>query len=388
MTQKSKTKLKAKPKRKPQKKAAKKPREPKTQFREKPVLFERFPGLEAKVPWIKLGQFPTPVHQLKKLGKKLGTENFWVKREDQSGLYYGGNKVRKLEFSLAQAVRSGKGVIVTFGGAGSNHVLATTIYGNTLGLTTAAFMMPQPPSKFVTRNIRAYSHHGAKLFYWDGKPKSARALLKKIPVKWLRNAYILPPGGSNVQGTVGFVDAALEIRKQVDEKQMPEPDYIFVAGGSGGSMAGLIVGTTLAGLKSKVIGIRVADEQWVNRFFINGLANRTAKFLHEMDNSIPFIKFKKDQVNLVHDYFGKEYGRFTPEGDRAMELAEKLEGLLLEGTYTAKALAAAMDHAERNPEAVTLFINTYNSVDLYSDLPEKCDIETIPEGMRRHLENY
>src|SRR3990172_7239322 len=98
--------------------------------RDTPALFDAFPVLEEKVAWTRLGNFPTRIHRLKRLGKAIGAPLLYVKREDQSGPLYGGNKIRKLEFSLAHALEQKKKVVVTFGACGSNHVLATTIYGN------------------------------------------------------------------------------------------------------------------------------------------------------------------------------------------------------------------------------------------------------------------
>jgi len=353
-----------------------------SKFREKPVLFEIFPGLEGNVPWVKLGNFPTPLRRLKKLGKSIGAPALYIKRDDRSGALYGGNKIRKLEFSLAHALAQGKKTVVTFGGAGSNHVLATTIYGNTLGLKTAAFLTWQPPSTFVSRNIRGYSHYGTKMYYAKDAA-SLSAHLINFGRNMFRSGYLLPPGGSNAHGTLGYVDAAFEIKRQVEEKEIPEPERIYVAAGSGGTMAGLLAGARLAGLSSKIVGVRVSEKWLINQITVSALANAAVRLLRRADPSVPEAVFRTEDVILNHDYLGQGYGFFTSEGRRAMKLMEKREGIHIEGTYTAKCFAALLDDLKRKPKTPTLFINTYNSVDIYSSLPEHCDFAPVPEPMRK-----
>jgi D-cysteine desulfhydrase len=197
-----------------------------------------------------------------------------------------------------------------------------------------------------------------------------------------RSGYFLPPGGSNMHGTLGFVDAAFEIKRQVEEKDIPEPKRIYVAAGSGGTMAGLMVGAKLAGLSSEIIGVRVAEKWLVNQITVSALANRAARFLRETDSSVPEVNFRREDVVLNHDYMGKGYGFFTPEGRRAVKLMEKKESIHLEGTYTGKAFVAVLDAIRQDPKMPTLFINTCNSVDIYSSLPQHCNLEPIPDPMR------
>lgn len=354
-------------------------------YRNHPILFDVYPSLAEKIPWIPLGTFPTPIKKMKKLGKLLGAPALYVKREDKSGKLYGGNKVRKLEFSLADALDKNKKRIVTFGGVGSNHVLATTIYSNRLGLETCAFLIPQPPSPFVSRNIRAYSHYGTKIFFLKDKNE----ILKRgaeLSSLLMGGGYFLPPGGSNVRGVLGFVDCAFEIKRQIEEKELPEPERIFVAGGSGGTLAGLILGAKLAGLKAEIIGVRVADKWMVNKFTVSALANSTARYLRSKDRrNIPSVKISREEVILNEDFFGDCYGSVTGEAREAMKLMEKYEGIHLENTYTGKAFAAVLEAVRKEPERVTLFINTYNSVDIYSELPDACDMRPIPPPMRRYV---
>ena len=114
-------------------------------------LFKNYPLLKEKLPYISLGNFPTPVEKLEKMGSKLGLDNLYIKRDDISGTTYGGNKVRKLEFVLGQALKSGVKEVMTFGFAGSNHALATAVYANKLGLRSISMLFPQPNAYYVRK---------------------------------------------------------------------------------------------------------------------------------------------------------------------------------------------------------------------------------------------
>lgn len=129
-------------------------------------LFEEFPRLRGEIPWLKLGDFPTRVHRLKRLGKELGCRNLWIKRDDESGKLYGGNKVRKLEFLLADAEKKNAKVILTCGRIGSNHCLASTIYGSKLGFKSVLVLYHQPVTELVMSNLLLDHYFGAELHRW------------------------------------------------------------------------------------------------------------------------------------------------------------------------------------------------------------------------------
>ncbi|MCK5590061.1 MAG: pyridoxal-phosphate dependent enzyme, partial [Dehalococcoidales bacterium] len=133
-----------------------------------PILFEMYPGLR-DIPWRSLGNFPTPVTKLEKLGEELGYENIWIKEDDKSSDYYGGNKVRKLEFTLPDALQKKKKTVMTYGGIGTNHGLATAIQGNRLGLNTLLLLVDQPVTTHVQENLLLFQHFGAQLCYVKNK---------------------------------------------------------------------------------------------------------------------------------------------------------------------------------------------------------------------------
>jgi 1-aminocyclopropane-1-carboxylate deaminase/D-cysteine desulfhydrase-like pyridoxal-dependent ACC family enzyme len=347
------------------------------------ALFEKYPALEGRIPWVPLGIFPTPVQKLEKLGKKVGYENLWIKRDDKSSDVYGGNKVRKLEFLLADARKKGCKWVITYGGIGTNHGLATTMHAARLGLKTALVLISQPLTDHVQENLLLDGHFGAEIHYGSN---DIIAGLQTAGI-YLRhgNVYFISPGGSTTLGSVGYINAALELKQQVDAGLLPEPAYIFCALGSKGTLAGLIVGCRLAGMKTKVIGVKVAHNWVTSAENTVRLCNRMIALLRSYDRSIPALKFTMKDIEIIYDFFGGEYGRVTAEGEQALALIEDTEGVRLELTYTAKTLAAMLDYIKKHPEmngGPVVFWNTYNGVDLSEIIKKSGDHTKLPASVQ------
>ena len=208
--------------------------------------------LETKVRRVPLGTFPTPVHKL----EHLGIDNLWIKRDDLSSTVYGGNKVRKLEFILGDTQQKKKKQLITMGGIGTNHGLATAIFCKQLNIDCALLLFWQPVTKNVQQNLRLFQKYNAKLFYNRSIWKTIFAfyLFKRLRYP---AAYFLDAGGSNTLGTIGVVNAVFELKEQIDNGEIPEPGAIICPAATCGTLAGLALGVQLAGLKSEIIGIRV-----------------------------------------------------------------------------------------------------------------------------------
>lgn len=347
-------------------------------------LFRRFPRLGAFLPRVKLGVWPTPVERLSFLERRHGLPPFYVKRDDLSSPHYGGNKVRKLEFTLADALRQGCRVVMTMGAAGSNHVLATAIHGRRLGLKTVALLFDQPCAEYVRRNLLLDARFGVQ-FRWASS-------IPLVPVAYLREriyhlgmgerVYWLGPGGSSVLGCLGYVNAGLEIAEQVERGLLPEPGIVVTAMGTHGTAAGLWVGLKLAGLGSRVVGVGVVETAYCNPFLWARLANRVARLLEGMDESIRVPRARPSGLLFVGDQLGRGYAHLTREDVQAVREAYELEGLKLEGTYTGKALAGALRLGSDGAGKPVLFVNTYNSADL-SHLIEGVDYRVLPQPFHR-----
>jgi D-cysteine desulfhydrase len=243
------------------------------------ALFGAFPALEGKIPWTPIGRFPTPVKEAPALAAALGAGRLFIKRDDLTHPVYGGNKVRKLEFILADAVKRGYKKVITFGGIGSNHFLATTIHAAEHGLGAIGVLVPQPVTEHVKRNMLCDIHFGAEMHLAGGYADATALALRVMAETALKDGkppYLIPTGGSAVTGVIGYVSAAFELKRQIGEGALPEPDYIFVAVGTAGTAAGLIAGCRAAGLKTRVVGVKVTE--WVvgNTVVLSSLANQVS----------------------------------------------------------------------------------------------------------------
>lgn len=195
-------------------------------------LFQLFPSLEETAPRRVLTNLPTPVAPFSLPVKGPGALH--IKRDDLTATPYGGNKVRKLEFLLADAQRQGARDLLTFGYAGSNHALATAIYGAQAGLHVTSLLLPQPNAQYVRRNLLAGHAAGARLLARRNVPAIALTVAlfsAKAVLSGQRRPYIIPAGGSSPVGVLGYVNAAFELADQVNTGLVPLPDRIHESTG-------------------------------------------------------------------------------------------------------------------------------------------------------------
>jgi 1-aminocyclopropane-1-carboxylate deaminase/D-cysteine desulfhydrase-like pyridoxal-dependent ACC family enzyme len=360
-------------------------------------LFEQYPLLREKLAYVPLGEFPTPVQKLERLGVELGISQLYMKRDDLSGKLYGGNKPRKLEFILGDALRSKAKRVITFGGAGSNHALATAIYARRVGLKSISMLIPQPNARYVRRNLLMSHYCGAELHLCGAGLESVMNMplvyaatiyqLLRHRLKTGRFPYFIPPGGSCPLGAIGFANAALELRGQIASGEMPEPEYIYVAAGSMGSAAGLTLGLKAAGLRSGVVSVAVGSEKVTNTRGMIALIDKTNSLLCSLDASFPRFEFPEADIDIRHDYAGQRYALFTEKGMEAVSLMRECEGIKLDGTYTGKALAA-LRHDAKNGNLrgkTVLFWNTLNSRDFSDDI-SGLDYHAMPRPFHRYFE--
>ncbi len=349
----------------------------------RPLLFHRFPALAGRIPWIGLGDLPTPVEAVPGPGRG----RLWVKRDDRSSRRYGGNKVRKLEFVLADARRRGQRTVVTLGGTGTHHGLATTIFGGALGMQCRILTFRQPLTVQVRDNLRLLARYGADVA--DCR-SMGRALLHYYLIERLRRpgAYFLFAGGSTPLGTLGFVDAAFELKAQIAAGQVPVPAVVFCPAGSSGTLAGLTLGLRLAGIESRVMGVRVtASRCGPFPACTPGAARRLMiaawRLLRRHCADIPPVDFAAP--GMTGAYFGAGYGVPTAAGGRAAQAAAAA-GLDLEPTYTQKTFAAVLDYLENSRPGPVLYWHTYNGVDLAAEAalgdPALGDPALLPPALR------
>ncbi len=352
-----------------------------------PVINEFFPGLE-NIPWVSLGSYPTPVEKLEKMGEARGFSNLYIKRDDQSSPVYGGNKVRKLEYMLADAQKKEKKTLITLGGSGSNQVLATGIFGGQLGFKVAGIMMDQPNAQYVRKNLLLDKYYDIKLIYTDGTISEIFAFTREYLNTMISGGkpYFVTAGASSEIGNMGFVNAAFELKKQVEAGTAPEPDYIIAACGSIGTSAGLNLGCKLAGLKTKVVAVRVSMPWLVTKWRMRRMIRHINNHLRKYDSKVSLIDISEEDLILLEDYLGEDYAAFTECGCQCVDDMRELEEIQLEHTYTGKALGGGLDWLKKqgNTDSTVLFWNTYNSVNL-SDKAATVDYKSLPEKFHKYF---
>jgi D-cysteine desulfhydrase len=351
------------------------------------TILERRHPEASTLPRIDCAQLPTPVEHLERLGAEIGIPRLFVKRDDQSGTLYGGNKVRKLEYLLGEALEEGHREVWTVGAIGSHHVLATCIYARQQGLEPAALHFPQEVTDHVLDNLRALSTTRPKLTLVGNKAQIPIEVLRTKVREWLArgpDVYYIPGGGSSAVGALGYVNAVLEIEAQVEAGEMPEPDYIFSAAGTCGTVAGLALGCQMSDMEARPVGVRVLDRVLSNSATIVKLCRQMASLLREHGvEDVP--KVGPGDFELLHDYFGDAYGVPTDAGRRAIRLADTHADLTLEPTYTGKAFAGligARDAFDLD-DATVLYCHTLNGVDL-SDRIDRANVDSdLPDEYRQ-----
>lgn len=349
--------------------------------RKTPLLFESYPLLKGSIPWTPLIHAPTPLELLGGFSKRLATE-VWVKRDDLSNPLYGGNKPRKLEFLLAAAREKGKRGLVTIGGIGTNHGLATTILGKHLGFGVALLLFAQPVSEHVRHNLLLYHAHTAEMILCESMDDAELRYRETERVR-RPGAYFIPAGGSSVLGSLGYVEAGLELAQQIRAGDMPLPCAIFAAAGTCGTVSGLVVGLRLGGMDTPVIGVQVTPPQVANQAGALDLANKALGLLRKHDPGVPALKIGENDLAMDTAHYGMGYGRATAEGREAMELMAATEGLDMEQTYTAKTLAALIDHARAGKgKGPLLYVSTLSSVD-HSERIAQVDWHDLPPEFHR-----
>lgn len=351
---------------------------------EEPALLRRHPALRA-LPRAPFVLAPTPVEPLALPGVPAGAG--FVKRDERSCPLYGGNKPRKLEYLLGAAHARGTRRLVTSGGIGTHHGLATTILGRSLGMASTVVCVPQPLSEHVREQLSAMLAFGAELRFVRGVPGAAAQTLRALARarRAGERPLLIPAGGSSALGDVGIVSGAFELAEQVEAGLLPAPAEIYVPLGTAGTLSGLVLGLALAGLRARVVGVLVTDILPPGPRRVTALARATLARLRRLDPSLPPRAPGPDAFEIARAQLGAGYGSPTEAARAAAALASEA-GLTLETTYTAKCLAELLarlrDGRARTP---ALFWNTYNAVDYRAHAPAGPGLEALPARLRAWL---
>jgi D-cysteine desulfhydrase len=302
-----------------------------------PALWRHFPALSEILPCHPLGIYPTP---LEPLPPELAGPAAWIKRDDQTARPYGGNKVRKLELLLADALRRGARRLVTAGAFGSHHCLATAIYGRQVGLPVTCLLFPQQVTPHVREVLAGLAAAGAELRFVPRVAMIPIALAAARTVRLRDAPYLIAPGGSDALGTLGYASAGLELAGQIKAGGMPVPAEVHVAAGTLGTAAGIALGLHLGGLRdTEVVAVRITSRLVTNERALVRLVRGACSRLRRAGLQAPDERGVLSQLRIEHGQIGDGYGRETQAGREAARRFAQA-GLHLDATYTAKAAAS------------------------------------------------
>jgi D-cysteine desulfhydrase family pyridoxal phosphate-dependent enzyme len=296
-------------------------------------------AIEETLPRCSLGFFPTPLVEMRRLSRRLGGPRLWIKRDDLTGLAFGGNKTRKLEFLLAEAVTQGCDAVITAGAAQSNHCRQTAAGAAALGLS-CHLALGGAPSAVANGNLLLDDLLGATI-HWSAELRKGEGLehiARELSSRGLR-PFVVPYGGSNPVGAAGFAAAMIELNEQLPIAGA-RADAIVFASSSGGTQAGLMVGSTMTGSPARIIGIGI-DKRGTNEApfaaLVAALASQTAELLGVE------ARYHSSDVVLKTDYLGAGYGVVSDLERQAIRLMAECEGILLDPVYTGRAFGALLD---------------------------------------------
>lgn len=307
---------------------------------------------------IKLANLPTKIEKLDRLSKLLGGPNIYIKRDDYTGTEISGNKIRKLEFSIKEAIDMGCDYLITCGGIQSNHARATVAAAVKLGMKAGLILRGKEDTEidgnlFINKLLGADIRFISPEDYRNRRMDIMEELKKEMETKGFK-PYIIPEGASNGIGSFGYYNAMEEILSQ--EKEMGiHFDGIFIAVGSGGTHAGLLLGTKMLNSSAQIYGINVCDDE---KYFIN----RIHEILIECNKYLDInIQFDKNEINIIDGYVGRGYALSAPVELIFINELAKLEGVILDPVYTGKAMYGLTEEIKKgkfNKFKNILFIHT------------------------------
>ncbi|MDR7556024.1 MAG: D-cysteine desulfhydrase family protein [Armatimonadota bacterium] len=310
-----------------------------------------------RLPRLRLATLPTPLEEMPTLSAYLGGPRLLVKRDDMTGLAFGGNKVRKLEYLLGEAVDRGCDVVVTVGAAQSNHARATAAAARRLGLDAVLVLTGDEPLE-RQGNLLLDTIFGADIRIVDiDDDYVLMGVVEDIARDLQRRGrapYVIPPGGSAALGAAAYANAGLELLDQLNTRGI-HADAIVHATGTGGTQAGLYTACRLMQTRMEIVGVSAGPSRDVATARVRSLVEDLCGLLGIDWRPHP------DDIVVTDEYVGEGYAVATPEGLDAIRLVARTEGLLLDPVYTGKAMAGLIDQVRRGrfrPDQNVVFWHT------------------------------
>ena len=319
--------------------------------------------LSIDLPRFPLAHLPTPIEPMDNLSRHLGGPRLFVKRDDCTGLAGGGNKTRKLEFLIADALEQGADTVITEGGLQSNHCRQTAAAAARAGLSSV-LVLNRGYAEGDNGNVLLDRLIGAELVVVD-TPEERDEAMHRVAGRLTargRKPYVIPTGGSNAIGAFGYVNALMEIAAQTQRLGI-EFQALVTASGSGGTQGGLVLGKALLDDPIAIIGISDGEPAPALSAVVKSVAETGARRIGEAPPIAP------EHIVIFDEYFGPGYGIPTPEMIAAVELVARTEGLLLDPVYSGKAMVGLIDLVERGhfaKDEPVLFLHTGGAPALFA----------------------
>ena len=292
---------------------------------------------------IRRARLPTPVEPARRLSHQLGVE-ILIKRDDLTGAALSGNKIRKLEFLLAEAGAEGADTVITCGGEQSNHCRATAVAAAELGLRSYLLLRTDNPKEppAADANILLDKLVGAEIRWVSRDEYKRRAQLfvetRGQLLAKARKAYLIPEGGSNALGAWGYVGCVEELAEELGDG----PLTIVYAAGSGGTGAGILLGIKLLGLPWRAVGVNVCDDR---EYFVAAIGEIVEQAIQRWKLE---VQFDRSEIDILDGYVGVGYAKSRPEELATIRDVARAEGLILDPVYTGKAFHAMKSELERD----------------------------------------
>lgn len=328
-------------------------------------------------PRVSLAHLPTPLEPASRLGSLAGLESLWIKRDDQTGLATGGNKARKLEFLMADALNKGADIVLTDGGPQSNHARMTAAAARKLGMDVR-LVLAGPDFESMQGNLLLDVLFDAPITFLEGKDVPEMEAEMQIQAEVLRKEgrkpYVVPIGGSTAIGALGYVSAMRELAVQLEEQVGRKDAQIILAVGSCGTFAGTLLGSRMFLPQADVIGISVSRKKAPLKVRSAEIANESSSLIDSK------ISIEPDQITAYDEYVGAGYGVPTEAGRKAILATARNEGLLLDPVYSGKAMSGLLDLAEKgvlDRQRPVVFLHTGGVAALFAFEPGFRDLAKL-----------
>ena len=321
---------------------------------------------------IRRARLPTPLEPARRLSQQLGVE-LLVKRDDLTGATLSGNKIRKLEFLLAEALADGCDTVITCGGEQSNHCRATALAATELGLRSFLLLRTDDPKHppAAEANILLDKLAGADI-RWVSRDEYKRRAQLFVEVQGLlasqgRKAYVIPEGGSNALGAWGYINCVQELAQELGDKKLT----IVYAAGSGGTGAGIILGIKLLKLPWRAVGINVCDDK---DYFVAAIGEIVEQAISRWQLD---VAFSREEVEICDGYVGIGYAKSRPEELATLRDVARAEGLILDPVYTAKAFHGMKSELARDPRSFGERICFIHTGGIYGLFPKAAELAPL-----------